>query len=162
MELDQIKELRVSVESSKIKKLLLKMGDFELQIEKESDHVPAAGLPMGHPPRTMFSPESSEPIFHSEHGSRCERGGKARVTEVPADGQFVTSPMVGTFYASPALDQPAFVKVGDTVEENTVVCIIEAMKVMNEVKANARGTVAEVLVENAHPVEFGSKIFRII
>ena len=55
-----------------------------------------------------------------------------------------------------------FVKVGDQIEENTVVCIIEAMKVMNEVKANVKGTVAEILVENAHPVEFGTKIIRII
>ena len=162
MELDQIKELMASVESSKIKKLLLKKGDFELQIEKEGDHPPAAALPQGHLPRSMFAPECpAEPIFHSEHVSKSERGGKSRAADVPVDGKFVTSPMVGTFYASPATDQPPFVKVGDQIDENTVVCIIEAMKVMNEVKANMKGTVAEVLVETAHPVEFGSRIIRI-
>jgi acetyl-CoA carboxylase biotin carboxyl carrier protein len=69
--------------------------------------------------------------------------------------------MVGTFYSSPSPDQPVFVKVGDRVSENTVVCIIEAMKVMNEVKAGVSGVVAEVLVSNAEAVEFGSKLFRI-
>ncbi len=162
MELDQIKELMERVEKSKIKKLLLKKGDFELQIEMEGDHFHAGGLSQGHSPRPIFASESPEPVFHIEHVHKGERGGKSRAAEVPADGKYVTSPMVGTFYASPATDQPSFVKVGDQVEENTVVCIIEAMKVMNEVKANVRGTVAEILVENAHPVEFGSKIYRII
>ena len=73
----------------------------------------------------------------------------------------VTSPMVGTFYASAAPDQPAFVKVGDRVDEQTIVCIIEAMKVMNEVKAGVSGIVAEVLADNAQPVEFGTRLFRI-
>ncbi len=73
----------------------------------------------------------------------------------------MSSPMVGTFYASSSPDKPSFVKVGDKVEEHTVVCIIEAMKVLNEVKAGVKGTVAEILIENTQPVEFGSKMFRI-
>ena len=151
----------VSVESSKLKKLVLKKGDFELQIEKEDDHISAAAMPT-HPPRAMFTPETAvDAAFHSDHHAKGDRGGKPR-SEVPIDGKFVTSPMVGTFYSAPAADQPPFVKVGDQIEENTVVCIIEAMKVMNEVKANAKGTVAEILVENAHPVEFGTKVIRII
>lgn len=76
-------------------------------------------------------------------------------------GTYVTSPMVGTFYASSSPEDPHFVKVGDKIEKHTVVCIIEAMKVMNEVKAGATGIVAEVLVENGHPVEFGTKLFRV-
>ena len=74
---------------------------------------------------------------------------------------YVTSPMVGTFYSSPSPEDPSFIKVGDRIEKHTVVCIIEAMKVMNEVKAGVVGVVAEILVENGHPVEFGSKLFRI-
>jgi acetyl-CoA carboxylase biotin carboxyl carrier protein len=69
--------------------------------------------------------------------------------------------MVGTFYTSPAPDQPVFVKVGDQVQENTVVCIIEAMKVMNEVKAGVSGKLIEVMADNAQPVEFGTRLFRI-
>ncbi|QLH35463.1 MAG: acetyl-CoA carboxylase biotin carboxyl carrier protein [Parachlamydiaceae bacterium] len=74
---------------------------------------------------------------------------------------YITSPMVGTFYTTPSPDDPAFVKVGDKVDKNTVVCIVEAMKVMNEIKSGVAGTVAEILVENGHPVEFGTKLFRI-
>ena len=70
--------------------------------------------------------------------------------------------MVGTHFTSPGPDQPPFVKVGDKVVENTVVCIIEAMKVMNEVKAGVSGTVAEILADNSQPVEFGSRLLRIV
>jgi acetyl-CoA carboxylase biotin carboxyl carrier protein len=74
---------------------------------------------------------------------------------------YVISPMVGTCYASPSPEDPAFIKVGDRIEKDTVVCIVEAMKVMNEVKANVSGVVAEILVANGQPVEFGTKLFRI-
>jgi acetyl-CoA carboxylase biotin carboxyl carrier protein len=69
--------------------------------------------------------------------------------------------MVGTFYSSAAPDQPPFVKVGDRVDEHTVVCIIEAMKVMNEVKAGVSGIVAEIVADNSQPVEFGTRLLRI-
>ena len=74
---------------------------------------------------------------------------------------FITSPMVGTFYIAPSPEDPPFIKVGDKIEKDTLVCVIEAMKVMNEVKAGVTGIVAEILIDNAHPVEFGTKLFRI-
>jgi acetyl-CoA carboxylase biotin carboxyl carrier protein len=73
----------------------------------------------------------------------------------------ITSPMVGTFYRSSSPDAESFVNVGDVVEEDTVVCIVEAMKVMNEIKAEVRGTVRKILVENATPVEYGEPLFLI-
>lgn len=85
----------------------------------------------------------------------------ANAKEIDTNSTFVTSPMVGTYYSASGIDEPPFLKVGDKIEKDTVVCIIEAMKVMNEVKAGISGTVAEILVENAHPVEFGTKLFRI-
>jgi acetyl-CoA carboxylase biotin carboxyl carrier protein len=69
--------------------------------------------------------------------------------------------MVGTFYSSPAPDAPVYVEVGTVVNSETVVCIIEAMKVMNEIKAEMSGTVVEILAENGKPVEFGKPLFRI-
>jgi len=75
---------------------------------------------------------------------------------------FVTSPMVGTFYNAASPEIAPFVKLKDRVEEDSVVCIIEAMKVMNEVKAQVKGKIVEILVDNAHPVEFGTKLFRIL
>jgi acetyl-CoA carboxylase biotin carboxyl carrier protein len=73
----------------------------------------------------------------------------------------ITSPMVGSFYASPSPDAPPYVTVGQTVTPDTVVCIIEAMKVMNEIKAEVSGVIAEVAVENGKPVQFGQALFRV-
>jgi acetyl-CoA carboxylase biotin carboxyl carrier protein len=73
----------------------------------------------------------------------------------------ILSPMVGTFYRSASPDVPPFVDVGKTVTEDTVVCIIEAMKVMNEIKAETSGIIAEVLAENGKPVQFGQVLFRV-
>ena len=157
VDLKEIKKLMADLEASKLKKLVIKQGDFELHLEKE-DAAPTAA--MYHPMRQMPVEYASGGGFQEEALQKGERGG-ARRPEV-IEGTFVTSPMVGTFYATPSPDAPAFVKVGDRVSENTVVCIIEAMKVMNEVKANVAGTVAEVLLDSGHPVEFGSKLFRIV
>ena len=73
----------------------------------------------------------------------------------------IVSPMVGTFYRAASPDAPPFVEVGKPVTEETVVCIIEAMKVMNEIKAETSGVIAEVLVENGKPVQFGQALFRV-
>ncbi|MDQ8187282.1 acetyl-CoA carboxylase biotin carboxyl carrier protein [Pelagicoccus sp. SDUM812002] len=74
---------------------------------------------------------------------------------------YITSPMVGTFYSAPSPESPSFAKVGDMVKEDSVVCIIEAMKIMNEIQSEVSGTIAEILVENGQPVEFGQKLFRL-
>lgn len=73
----------------------------------------------------------------------------------------ITSPMVGTFYAAPSPDSPNYVSVGQEVTEDTVVCIIEAMKVMNEIKAEVRGVIAEVVADSGKPVQFGQPLFRV-
>ncbi len=71
----------------------------------------------------------------------------------------VTAPLVGTFYRSPSPEAPAFVEIGDVVKKGQVICIIEAMKLMNEIESEADGVLAKVLVENAHPVEYGEPLF---
>ena len=76
-------------------------------------------------------------------------------------GHVITSPFVGTFYRTPAPDQPPFVEVGSSVRKGQTLCIIEAMKLMNEIESEVGGKVAEILVENAQPVEFGQALFRI-
>ena len=73
----------------------------------------------------------------------------------------IKSPMIGTFYRAPSPESASYVEVGTEVNPETVVCIIEAMKVMNEIKAEAKGTVSQVLVENAKPVEFGQPLFKL-
>jgi acetyl-CoA carboxylase biotin carboxyl carrier protein len=92
--------------------------------------------------------------------------GPAQLAPAPAAaaapaGHTVKSPMVGTFYAAPKPGAPNFVKVGDKVEVGTVLCIIEAMKLMNEIESDRAGTVVEIVAENAKPVQFGQPLFRI-
>lgn len=79
----------------------------------------------------------------------------------PAGGDFITSPFVGTFYTSPRPDTPTFVKVGETVSAGQTVCIVEAMKLFNEIEAEFGCVIEEVLVANQSPVEFGTKLFRV-
>lgn len=77
------------------------------------------------------------------------------------DGLTVTSPFVGTFYRSPSPEAPPFVEIGGTVREGQTLCIVEAMKLMNEIEADCTGKVSDILVENGKPVEFGQPLFRI-
>ena len=151
MDMKRIKELMAAMEKGGIKKLAIKdTGGFEIQLERYDATVGSHGVrevDVIH--RTAPHPQST-PLKTHEKPAQEKHSGK-----------YVTSPMVGTFYTAASPDDPPFVKVGDRVEENTVVCIIEAMKVMNEVKAGVSGTVAEILIDNAHPVEFGSKLVRI-
>ena len=74
---------------------------------------------------------------------------------------YIKAPMVGTFYRAPSPESPPFVEVNAKVSENSVVCIIEAMKIMNEIQAEVKGTVVEILVENGQPVEYGQRMFKI-
>jgi acetyl-CoA carboxylase biotin carboxyl carrier protein len=168
VDLKQIKELMAAMERAGIKKLTLKQkGGDELHLERQEEHPSQPHTPVAtFYPSVYAHPSTREaegiarpaPVQKSVHE---EAPNKEKKPEEKS-GKFVTAPLVGTFYAAASPEDPHFVKVGDRVDENTVVCIIEAMKVMNEVKAGISGTIAEVLVDNAHPVEFGTKLFRIV
>ena len=159
MELKQIKELMAAMGRTGTKRVAIKKEGFEIDIERGDSGTIKV-------PETLF--ELQEESFNrTDDALRRANMSAAPLTSQSAaqkedvNAVFVTSPMVGTFYNTPSPDDPPFVKVGDKVDKSTVVCIIEAMKVMNEVKAGVTGTVAEILVENGHPVEFGTKLFRI-
>jgi acetyl-CoA carboxylase biotin carboxyl carrier protein len=167
VELKHIKELMATMGRTGTKKLSLKKEGFELELEREDND--------------FFKPHDvsvnalefiEEPSYLSASTQRADvalsRGKELSAPLVAAEpvqphdaSSYITSPMVGTFYSANSPEDPPFVKVGDKVDKNTIVCIIEAMKVMNEVKAGVAGTVVEILVDNGHPVEFGSKLFRI-
>lgn len=169
VELKQIKELMAAMGRTGMKRVIIKKESFELTLEREE-------LAGGRIADSTFD-FSDESHKQNAAWNRAEQA-LSRGSEMPAgrlaspvaaeppkedvNSSYVTSPMVGTFYTSPSPEDPPFVKAGDKVDKNTVVCIIEAMKVMNEIKANITGTIAEVLVETGQPVEFGSKLFRIV
>ena len=166
MEVKQINQLMQAMGRNRVKKLRLKTQSVELELELRD---------------TNGSGSYVEPVFDDENPLRedfekhknthalsenqaVKVGTKQPSEPVDADENvvYVTSPMVGTFYLSPSPKDAPFIKPGDSITENSVVGIIEAMKVMNEVKASVRGVVKEVLVESGHPVEFGAKLFKIV
>ncbi len=154
------------MEHRELKKLVQLMNDnslIELEIEREGERVhlrkadpssgmatmvPMGGMPMGAMPAQAAAAPAAE----------------APAEEAPAvDPRLkeVRSPMVGTFYRRPAPDQDPYVDVGSSVSDDTVVCIVEAMKVNNEIKAELDGDVVEILVEDGQPVEFDQPLFRV-
>ena len=137
------------MEELHIKRLVLKKEGFEIEIEREGQEIQT---PLPSPSYVHPSPPLEKQHTSAERSSLLEEVQPAT---------FVTSPMVGTFYSAPSPEDPHFVKVGDVITEQTIVGIIEAMKVMNEVKAAVSGTVLEILVRNGDPVEFGTRILRI-
>jgi acetyl-CoA carboxylase biotin carboxyl carrier protein len=167
MEIKQIKELMAAMGRNCMKRLSIKDQDgFEIVLEREESGVCKAldiGAEFSPETRSDYTLRRANPAYgYSGHEIPTSLTPPVQAqVEVPS-GSFVTSPMVGTYYSSPSPDDPAFVKVGDKIDKNTVVCIVEAMKVMNEVKAGISGTVAEILPESGHPVEFGTKILRVI
>lgn len=170
MELKHIKELMTVMSRTGTKRLKIKEGEFELTLERPDAASQAGGFTEHHAPHPH---EHYHPHPLNRADQTLMRGAEHASTPVPhsmtpsaskpedKNSTYVTSPMVGTYYASPSPTDAPFVRVGDKVEKNTVVCIIEAMKVMNEIKANVSGIVAEILVEAGQPVEFGAKLFRI-
>jgi acetyl-CoA carboxylase biotin carboxyl carrier protein len=107
---------------------------------------------------TTSAPGVAAPVVANGPASTAAPGAAAAEA---GDLKDITSPMVGTFYRASAPDAPPFVDVGTKVTEDTVVCIIEAMKVMNEIKAETNGIIAEVLAENGKPVQFGQVLFKV-
>ena len=150
-----IKEIRSLID------LMKKNGVAVFKMEKEGFKITlkTAGAP-GSPqyistqPLVQWSEPAAQPLSITE-------AAPAAVAAPAATGIEVKSPMVGTFYGSPSPESPAFISVGQEITPDTVVCIIEAMKVMNEVKAEVSGTVTEICAENGKPVQFGQTLFRL-
>ncbi len=107
------------------------------------------------------APLAIEPRAASEFGTEAPPHAEPRAPESADELFIIKSPIVGTFYSAPAPNAPPFVKVGDTVEIGQVLCIIEAMKLMNEIESEAAGEVVRTYVENGQPVEYGQSLFAI-
>jgi len=152
--IEDVKKLVSLVEKTDVTHIAWTRGGEKVVIRRGSLVAAGAPAPAYHP-----APVAAPVVAPAPAAPRAEA--KA---EVKADlpGTYVSSPFVGTFYRSPSPDSPPFTDVGAKVKKGQVLCIVEAMKLMNEIEAEADGTVAEVLVQNATPVEFGEKLFRIL
>jgi acetyl-CoA carboxylase biotin carboxyl carrier protein len=157
-DVEALRQVIEVLETSDVTQLTWKRGDEQLTLRRG-------------PPATIVQavPAIAAPIASDRSAAeRATPHAAAESAQAPAQrepaakpGHLVTSPFVGTFYRTPAPDQPPFVEVGASVRKGQVLCIIEAMKLMNEIEAEVPGTVAEILVENGQPVEFGQPLFRI-
>jgi len=143
MDLRKLKKLIDLVQESGIAELEITEGEEKVKIVK-GGVVVAAPAPAPAPPAEARPAAGAAPASEPEPAQ---------------EGHVVKAPMVGTFYRSPSPDAKAFVEVGQAVKEGDTICIIEAMKLMNEIEADASGTVKAILVENGQPVEYGQPLF---
>ncbi len=154
MELKDIKDLIALMRKNDLSVFKMEKDGFKITLKRGSDFQPIittstpVALPAGMSVATPANPALTEAAPAAPAASE-------------SNYKEITSPMVGTFYAAPSPEAPNYVKVGDTISEGTVICIIEAMKVMNEIKAEISGTIVEICAETGKPVQFGQAMFRV-
>ncbi|MEA3191815.1 MAG: acetyl-CoA carboxylase biotin carboxyl carrier protein [Betaproteobacteria bacterium] len=151
MDLRKLKKLIDLVQESGIAELEITEGEEKVKIVKGGVVQVAPSFAMPAAP--------SVPAAAAPHPGAPSAAAPAAAEPAAMEGHVVKAPMVGTFYRSPSPDAKAFVEVGQAVKEGEVICIIEAMKLMNEIDADAAGVVKAILVENGQPVEYGQPLF---
>ncbi|MBE2179674.1 MAG: acetyl-CoA carboxylase biotin carboxyl carrier protein [Chthoniobacterales bacterium] len=149
MDIKEIKALIDLMKKNGLTAFEMEKDGFRISLAKESAYQPALAYAPAAPP----APVAAAPAPAAAPA--------AQEAKPAAPGKEIISPMVGTFYLSPSPESPPFVSPGQEVTPDTVVCIIEAMKVMNEIKAEIAGVVTEIAAENGQPVQFGQALFRL-
>jgi acetyl-CoA carboxylase biotin carboxyl carrier protein len=147
-----------------IQSLLKMLADHDVSEFRYKDEECSMQLRLGPPPAVISGASMMSPSMHVTSAPSAAPVAAATPAAAPSgsDGAHVVeSPMVGTFYRSPSPGAPVFVEVGATVTAGQVLCIVEAMKLLNEIEADKSGTVVEILVENGKPVQFGQALFKI-
>lgn len=146
MDIRKVKKLIELLEESNIDELEIKEGEESVRIIRNSR--------VAHAPQQQFVAAAPAPVVAPVIGELAEASALV--------GHVLTSPMVGTFYSAPAPDSPAFVQVGQSVKVGDVLCIVEAMKMMNQIEADKAGTIGAILVEDGQAVEFDQAMITII
>lgn len=164
LNLAEIKELIELVSEKQFSEFELERGSFRLRLQKggaKASAEPAIHVVAAPPPIVAVEPPPAAPAPVAGAAVPKVAATPAPAAAVPAEEELtlITSPIVGTFYRATSPTAEPFVKIGDTVEIGKTVCIIEAMKLMNEIPAEVRGTVAKIFVENGQPVEYGQPLF---
>ena len=155
MDIRKVKKLIEMLEESQLNEIEIKEGEESVKLVKATT-VPVQERIV----TSNIAATASQPTAMNEVTS-VESDTKESTEPETISGKTIDSPMVGTFYAAPNPGAKDFVSVGDKISEGDVLCIIEAMKMMNEVKADSSGIIKQVLIENAEPVEFGQPLFVI-
>ena len=160
MDLKDIKAIIDLMKKNSVSEFELEKEDFKIKLKRNANGGAAAPVAYEESPLVTYAPPIAlAPAAGLMTGAPGTTGGSS--AGLNSGEQEIKSPMIGTFYRSPSPEAGPYVEVGMEVNPETVVCIIEAMKVMNEIKAEARGIITQVLVENAKPVEFGQPLYKI-
>lgn len=158
MDLKLVKKLLDLISDSDVDEVAIEEGDFKLKVKKKAEAAPANIHYQMPPGQAQAAP--AQPL-QAPAPSPTEPGSAEEPAESQPAGEVVKSPIVGTFYEAPSPDSDAFVKVGDRIEKGQPLCIVEAMKIMNEIEAEFSGTIQKIIVENGQPVEFDQPLFII-
>lgn len=161
MEFENLIKLIESVSASDLTGFKYEEDGVKIQLTKKEGKVQVVSAPMP-VAAPAFAPAASAAAPMAAAAPAAPETASAEAEEPVKAGKIVESPLVGTFYAAPAEDAAPFVAVGDTVKKGQTLAIVEAMKLMNEIESEFDGIIAEILVENGQPVEYGQPLFRIV
>jgi acetyl-CoA carboxylase biotin carboxyl carrier protein len=153
MDIRKVKKLIELLEESDIGEIEIKEGEESVRISRQSTLVAAAPAPVAAAPAPAPAPAPAAPAAASE--------AEETAADTTPSGHIIRSPMVGTFYRSPSPGSPAFVEVGQHVKVGDVICIVEAMKMMNQIEADKAGVIEAILVEDGQPLEFDQPMITI-
>lgn len=165
MQYEEVKELIAIFEKTDLNDMEVQLDNARIRLNRGavSPWMPVPQMPLPNMAPPMAAQAVAQPAMQVQNEGLAEtvpaEGGREAAEE--SGQKVITAPIVGTFYQSSAPDEAPFVKVGDTISEGDVVCIIEAMKFMNEVNSEVSGTVSEILVKDGQFVEYGQELFRL-
>lgn len=154
MDLRKLKTLIDLVEASDISELELTEGEEKVKISRQNNKAQSLA-PVNYVQQPIQPPMNQQPQAHTE-----ESLGKVDTTTID-NKDVITSPMVGTFYRAASPDSAPFIDIGSTVKKGETLCIVEAMKILNEIESDKEGTISKILIENGQPIEFGQPLFEI-
>jgi acetyl-CoA carboxylase biotin carboxyl carrier protein len=160
MEYKQIQELIKTINKSNISELCIEEGDFKIIIKQELS-APAQYISM---PQAPMQVQASQPAMPQQSTSATPPASSTEKPAAPAVASnliTIKSPMIGTFYRSPSPDKPLFVNVGDEIKAGQVLCIIEAMKLFNEIESEVSGRIVKVIADDSSPVEYDQPLFLV-
>lgn len=161
MDFGQVKEILDLVNQSELTEFDLQMDNVTLRMSKNTSSQQISNQTVLTDSETRFNEPVRKENIQKASSVFEEVSNSAPIADIVADGALVNSPIVGVIYTAPSPDQPAFKKVGDKVTIGETLCIIEAMKLMNEIKSEVDGTITEILIEDEQVVEFNQPLFRI-
>ncbi|MBL66966.1 MAG: acetyl-CoA carboxylase, biotin carboxyl carrier protein [Verrucomicrobiales bacterium] len=162
MDIKDIKAVIDLMKKNSVTEFEMEKGEFKIRLQRDAvggkRGAPAEPMVLAAPPAVV---QQAAPAQAPAPVAAPAPAESAPAPAASSGGAEVKSPMIGTFYRRPSPDAEPYVEVGTQVEPDTVVCIIEAMKVMNEIKAETRGVITEILLDDAKPVEYGQALYRI-